>query len=224
VKKTKLKRLREKARDRNPDEFAFGMMSERSRTQGRHGARESTSLSYEALKLLKTQDAGYLRVVGERVRRQLEKVAAEKDLQDGMAAASGGATATRGKKVIFVETPEEQNQRWRDQNGSGKVEAKEEEEDEEELPTQAPREASKERKSKKQLEAERQAFKEMLKARKLKRKAAESRRIKLEALKKQHEEILAAEKELDWQRARSGNSVGGVNKDGIKWKIRERKK
>jgi len=59
---------------------------------------------------------------------------------------------------------------------------------------------------------------------KLKRKAAESRRIKVEALKKQHQDILAAEKELDWQKARSGNSVGGINKDGLKWKIRERKK
>lgn len=221
MKKAKLKRLREKARDRNPDEFAFGMTSERSKTQGRHGARESTSLSQEALKLLKTQDAGYLRVVGERVRRELEKVAKEAELQDGMATASGEVATVCGKKVIFAETLEEQRQKRRDQGGSNGVE---EVEQGEALQTQEPDPGPKERKSKKQLDAERRTLKEMLNARKLKRKAAESRRVKVEALKKQHKDILAAERELEWQRARSGNSVGGTNKYGIKWKIRERKK
>ena len=222
MKKAKLKRLREKAHDRNPDEFAFGMMSERSKTQGRHGARESTSLSHETLKLLKTQDAGYLRVVGERVRRQLEKVAKEVELQDGMAAASDEVTATRCSKVVFVETPEEQKRNWRDKSGSGGL--KEEVEQEEETRPQGSDDVIKDRKLKKQLEAERHVVKEMLNMRKLKRKAAESRRVKVEALKKQLNDILAAEKELHWQRARSGNSVGGINKDGVKWKIRERKK
>ncbi|RJE17430.1 hypothetical protein PHISCL_10232, partial [Aspergillus sclerotialis] len=69
AKKAKLKRLHEKASSRNPDEFAFGMMSESSRTKGKHGARDSAAargLSHEAIKLLKTQDAGYLRTVGEK--------------------------------------------------------------------------------------------------------------------------------------------------------------
>jgi U3 small nucleolar RNA-associated protein 11 len=46
----------------------------------------------------------------------------------------------------------------------------------------------------------------------------------LTALHKQHAEIQTAEKELDWQRSKMDNSVGGTNKDGIKWKIRERKR
>ncbi|KAL4799020.1 small-subunit processome, partial [Aspergillus venezuelensis] len=36
-KKQKIKRLEEKVRDRNPDEFAFGMMSSHSGAKGKHG-------------------------------------------------------------------------------------------------------------------------------------------------------------------------------------------
>lgn len=64
-------------------------MSSHSRTQGKHGAasRDSATargLSHEAIKLLKTQDAGYLRTVGEKVRREMEKVEQEVKLQEGM--------------------------------------------------------------------------------------------------------------------------------------------
>ncbi|OAX85424.1 hypothetical protein ACJ72_00195 [Emergomyces africanus] len=221
VKKAKLQRLREKARDRNPDEFAFGMMSDKSKRQGHHGARGSETaagLSHEAIKLLKTQDAGYLRVVGEKVRRQLEGVEQEARLQDGMS----GALERKGRKIVFADSLEEQRRLRAEKRET------EEEDDEEEMVEERklsggekPKQAHK---SKKQIEAEERARKEMLAARRLKKRAAEVRRNKLEALRIQHKELLAAEQELDRQRAKMENSVGGVNKYGIKWKIRERKK
>ncbi|EFQ98510.1 U3 small nucleolar RNA-associated protein 11 [Nannizzia gypsea CBS 118893] len=217
LKKAQLQRLREKARDRNPDEFAYGMMSERSKTHGKHGARESKSLSHATVSLLKTQDAGYLRVVGERVRRQLAQTEEEADLQKGIQKAE----TLGGKKVIFVDSVEEQQQE--------KAHRDEQEDDEEE--EDASRELTADElkqmaktMSKKQLEAEKRVRKELFVARRLKEKAVEARLKKLETLKQQHADISAAEEELALQRAKMARSVGGVNKNGVKWKVRERKK
>ncbi|KAJ5274612.1 hypothetical protein N7505_003157 [Penicillium chrysogenum] len=84
--------------------------------------------------------------------------------------------------------------------------------------------SSKTRKTPKQLQAERQALADARRARKIRKRTIEARKNKLIALRKQHAEIQTAEQELDWQRAKMENSVGGTNKDGIKWKIRERKR
>ncbi|PGH04494.1 U3 small nucleolar RNA-associated protein 11 [Blastomyces parvus] len=223
VKKAKLQRLREKARDRNPDEFAFGMMSEKSNKQGRHGARgsEASTLSHEAIKLLKTQDAGYLRVVGEKVRRQLEGVEQEVRLQDGMDGVLQGDT---GRKIVFADSLEEQRRLRIEREG---VEDEDDDSDEGQFGEEEVSFGEKEKqakKSKKQVEAEERARREMLAARRLKKRAAEVRRKKVEALQLQHKELVAAEQELDRQRAKMENSVGGVNKYGLKWKVRERKK
>ncbi|KAK2768322.1 hypothetical protein FQN54_000175 [Arachnomyces sp. PD_36] len=217
AKKAKLQRLQEKARDRNPDEFAFGMMSDKSKRQGKHGQRdaESSRLSHEALKLLKTQDAGYLRVVGERTRRELEQLEKDVKLQEGMEDVVDKSSG-RGKngKVVFVDDKDEQRQIARNR------EAKEDDDEPEEVEVKGVQK----KKSKKEIEAEKQAVIELRAARRLKKRADEVRRNKLEALQKRHEDILAAEQELGWQRARMSNSVGGVNKNGVKFKIRERKK
>lgn len=188
-------------------------MSDKSKKQGRHGERDtkSSQLSHEALKLLKTQDAGYLRVVGERARRELEQLEMEVKLQEGMKGVTRKSSdGGNGEKVVFAEDKDEQRLRAAGQ----KVDQQRDEAERKETP----------QKSKKQLEAERQAKLELQAARKQKKRAAEGRRNKLEALQKRHQDILAAEDELGRQRARMENSVGGVNKNGVKWKIRERKK
>ncbi|KAK2875626.1 hypothetical protein FQN49_001563 [Arthroderma sp. PD_2] len=219
IKKAQLQRLREKARDRNPDEFAYGMMSDRAKTHGKHGARESKSLNHATVSLLKTQDAGYLRVVGERVRRQLVQTEQEVSLQNGIKEAE----SLGGKKMIFVDSVEEQQEKARrdDDEDDG-----EEDGSNGELDSAA---SGKQNQgtgtiSKKKLEAEKQARKQIFVARRLKEKAAESRLKKLETLKQQHADISAAEEELALQRAKMARSVGGSNKQGIKWKVRERKK
>ncbi|KAF3491263.1 U3 snoRNP-associated protein Utp11 [Arthroderma uncinatum] len=218
IKKAQLQRLREKARDRNPDEFAYGMMSERSKTHGKHGARESKSLNHATVSLLKTQDAGYLRVVGERVRRQLVQTEQEVNLQKGIEEAE----SLGGKKTIFVDSVEEQQEKaYRDEEDDSEDDSVNGELDSGSAGKQKQATGTI---SKKQLEAEKQARKEIFKARRLKEKAAESRLKKLETLKQQHADISAAEEELALQRAKMARSVGGSNKQGIKWKVRERKK
>lgn len=207
-------------------------------TQGRHGAREDATLSMETVRLLKTQDAGYLRTMGEQVRRKMEEVEREVRLQDGMSGALDGknenGARNGGGKVAFVDSTDEQRRRVG--RPTGDYDEKEEEEEGEEGEEEeeghdredeagaAAQQSQTEKKSRKQLEQERLLFKETLNAKKFKRKAAQSRLKKLEALKKQHKDIVAAEQELDWQRGKMENSVGGVNKNGVKWKVRERKR
>ncbi|PYI00929.1 U3 small nucleolar RNA-associated protein 11 [Aspergillus sclerotiicarbonarius CBS 121057] len=249
TKKEKIKRLQEKVRDRNPDEFAFGMMSGNSAKQGKHGSgakRDSAAardLSHDAIKLLKTQDAGYLRTVGERIRRQMEKLEEEVQLQDGMKEILDGEgekkdtgddvdeddmdfdfdfgdeAEKKAKKLVFADDRKEQ--RTLKKKKLREEEEKEEDSDGEDdsfgkMQTQ--------KKSRKQMEAERQALVEARRTRKMKKRAAEARANKLKALQKQYKDITAAERELDWQRGRMDNVVGGTNKNGVKWKIRERKR
>ncbi|MCJ1449448.1 MAG: hypothetical protein MMC23_009968, partial [Stictis urceolatum] len=58
-KKRRLKILRQKAAERNPDEFHFAMMNSTTEVDGKKSwSRGNTALSSETIKLLKTQDAG----------------------------------------------------------------------------------------------------------------------------------------------------------------------
>lgn len=234
-------------------------MSANARTQGKHGsalARDSAAskgLSHEAIKLLKTQDAGYLRTVGERVRRELERVELDVRLQEGMAGAlpesdkdtagkkgkkgdGGGGDmdddgfdfddddldnddqATKPKKLVFADDHTEQRQLTK-----RRIQDHEDEDNETE-PTFEQAKTKPKKKSPKQLAAERQALVEARRARKIRKRAVDARENKVKALRKQLDDIVAAERELDWQRGRMDNVVGGTNKNGVKWKIRERKR
>jgi U3 small nucleolar RNA-associated protein 11 len=57
-KETQLKILREKARNRNPDEFYYKMVSSRLK-DGKHFQPTNDDFTDEELKVLKTQDASY---------------------------------------------------------------------------------------------------------------------------------------------------------------------
>ncbi|KAJ5798692.1 Small-subunit processome Utp11 [Penicillium pulvis] len=247
AKKAKIKRLEEKARDRNPDEFHFGMMGGQNQAQGKHGRggvgrASAAGLSHDAVKLLKTQDQGYLRTAGERIRRQIETLQRDIQLQDGMNVALGVKTQEKKeeseddgdddfdgfddlddfasskpakpkpRKVVFADDRGEQRVMKK-----GSKQAEDREESDEEEPRQT-------RTTPKEIAAKRQALVEARRARKLRKRAAEARQNKLAALQKQYEGIQAAEREVEWQRGKMTNSVGGTNKNGIKWKIRERKR
>ncbi|KAI9820125.1 MAG: hypothetical protein M1832_003832 [Thelocarpon impressellum] len=178
AKKARLRALRHKAADRNPDEFDFGMMRARmsSKSGTKVGDRGNASLGVEAVRLLKTQDTAYLRTVGMKARKEVER------LEES---AIGLGDAHEQSKVVFADTKEE---------GVGKILDDEEAED---------------GKAEKKRDPER-----------------EKRRRRLEAARERKSEIEAAERELDLQRARMAKSpgVGGTNKRGVKWKVRERRK
>ncbi|KAL3471997.1 small-subunit processome [Aspergillus californicus] len=244
TKKNKIKRLEEKVRDANPDEFAFGMMSSHTQKRGKHGTgmRDSATaqgLTHEAIKLLKTQDAGYLRTVGERVRRQMDKVQEEVRIQEGVGAALNKGDDSDGKgeeesdddfgfdkvekkpkKLVFADDRDEQRTLKR----ALESESEEDELGEDDSFGALQRAQQQKKKSLKELEAEKRAMYDARRSRKMKKRALESKQSKLKALQKQHSDITAAERALDMQRAKMSNSVGGVNKNGLKFKIRDRKR
>ncbi|KAL7926267.1 small-subunit processome [Trichoderma austrokoningii] len=93
-KKKQLKALREKAADRNEDEFYFGMMSRKGpgsriktgktwngRVEGDRGNRD---LDMDTVRLLKTQDLGYVRTMKQVATKELARLEEQFVLMKGL--------------------------------------------------------------------------------------------------------------------------------------------
>ncbi|KAL9103204.1 MAG: hypothetical protein Q9163_001731 [Psora crenata] len=219
AKKARLKILRQKAADRNPDEFHYGMLSRKSK-QGRMIAdRGNPVLSHEAVKLLKTQDAGYLQTMIQKTRKTVERLNEEFVLKGKEGAGEVhvlGQGSGIGEKVVFVGDREEQ-MGWRPDIHLEEPSGSLQQDPDDETPRQHPQ-------SRRELTKQAQAQKEKLLLRKRHEKEQKARRAKLAALKVREKDLRAAENELEMQRAKMSNSVGGTNKAGVKWKVRERKR
>jgi U3 small nucleolar RNA-associated protein 11 len=228
------------------------MMNSHTAKAGKHGtgmrdSAESRGLNHDAIKLLKTQDAGYLRTVGERVRRAMGKVEEELRVQEGIRELSGekdeddkkngeddddddfgfdfDEVEKKPRRLVFADDRDEQRSLKRTLGSASESEGEDEGEEAGEASFGAlQRQQQQKKKSRKELEAEKQALYAERRARKMKKRALEWKQNKLKALQKQHADITAAERALDLQRAKMSNSVGGVNKNGLKFKIRERKR
>jgi U3 small nucleolar RNA-associated protein 11 len=213
------------------------MLSAGKASQGKHGRGEETNrLSHDTVKLLKTQDAGYLRTVAGRGRRELERL----EQAVGVESVLGIGEKHTGKKVVFVdeEEVEQKDRRGRkrksdemDQENGMEVEGTGTDTDNvghngPEVHRQDATDAviPAKLKSKKGLLAHQRAMLDLRAARRRRKRLGELRAAKLEALKKRQNEIMAAAEQLELQRAKMSRAVGGVNRDGVKWKIRERKK
>lgn len=221
-KKQKLNILSQKARDRNPDEFAFSMINN---AQGKHG-RNSTEnvLSHDAVKLLKTQDAGYLRTVAGRTRREIEKV--EQEVGMGKALKK---TSEEQKKIVFDEETGTEPARKKRRISVSVDGSDGGEEDRIEIVSEAVGKENEAVKSvtllsKKRQQREKDRLAQLKADRKRRKRLQEVRANKLEVLKKRQKDIFAAADQLELQRAKMANAVGGVNKNGIKFKVRERKR
>lgn len=221
--------------------------------QGHHGQggdRSEDKLSVDAAKLLKTQDAGYLRTVGQKGRRELEelerKMAVQRSLvREGEEKEEKKVLAGKeNKKIMFVEgdggkmfykklgddlgvqsTGDESRLTGEEEAHMGEINGQNGQIDnnalkENSLTTQNPNPTL----SRKQVLAAQQAQTEARATRKRRKRLGEARATKLEALKKRQKEIMAAADRLELQRAKMARSVGGTNKDGVKFRIRERKK
>ena len=73
-------------------------------------------------------------------------------------------------------------------------------------------------------EAEHQAWKDERALQKKREHVQEVRRSRMEAVKAREKDLFNAAQELDLQRAKMNNTVGGINKNGVKFKVRERKR
>jgi len=93
-----LKRLSEKASERNPDEFYFSMTNERTEKGVAIADRPgSKSLGVKDIKPLKMQDATYLRTMRNIEKRNIDR------LRSVVPSVSG----KKGTKILFAEDPEE---------------------------------------------------------------------------------------------------------------------
>lgn len=232
-KKAKIKILSQKARDRNPDEFSFKMLSSKVDKEGKKVAdRGNKALSLEVVKLLKTQDAGYIRTMLQMARKEREEL--EKKLileeQGEVRALRDGEKGNKGKHRVFVEDEDEQLEfdpdTWfgRGKDMPGRETSTEHLQvafsvDEEDQDDARPKTLSK-----RKLEAQELAQREARKFRKDRDRAQSRTASKLASTKRREQELMAAEEELGLQRAKMHNTIGGVNKHGVKFKVRERKR
>jgi U3 small nucleolar RNA-associated protein 11 len=236
-KRKRLKVLKEKAAFRNPDEFHFGMMSTRTSDGQKIGDRGNKALPPSVVKLLKTQDAGYIRTMLQKTRK--ERARLEEEIQiaedNGTVIALKEGSGKDRRRTTYVDSKEEQEAFARlapdhldedeDEDEDGDEddwEDEEEDKNENLLQTEKPGQTS--HQSRRALDAERQAMKDTRKMRKMRLRGQEVRRNLLEAVKEREQDLVTAEHELEMQRAKMNSDIGGVNKNGIKFKIRQRKR
>ncbi|RMZ76370.1 hypothetical protein DV738_g4979, partial [Chaetothyriales sp. CBS 135597] len=229
LKKQKISVLSRKAREKHPDEFAYGMLSDGGKTQGRHGQGGTENrLSHDAVKLLKTQDQGYLRVVMARTRKEMGRV------KEQLAGVEGS-----GKRVVFEEADENtemtrKSKRKRtsgeslghgDAVGEADVDDEAQVVAEDEVLDKVTQSVAVAKSRTTSQAADKSTAADRLRAERKKRKRLqEARAAKLELLKRRQKEIMAAADQLELQRAKMAKTIGGINKNGVKFKIRERKK
>ena len=216
------------------------MMSSKTHNGGQKIAdRGNQILSQDAVKLLKTQDAGYLRTIAQKTRKARQKIEQEYVLGAGekVNLLKESSIVGDSKHVFFVGSKEEQKvfqQNHSNTTTSRKITAsgdtqsilhsppQDSDEDDSHLApethpnTPAP--------TKKTIESQQAALKADRALRKQHKREQEARRSKLEALKVRETDLMAAEQELEMQRAKMSNSIGGITKAGVKWKVRERKR
>ncbi len=121
-KQGQLRILKEKAASRNPDEFYFGMVSKRTRggvvDAGTQAALDASRITSAHMKLMRTQDASYVRMKAGVERKKIERLSAglhflpeadadEADEDDGYFDEPAAASREKPKHTIFVDSKEE---------------------------------------------------------------------------------------------------------------------
>jgi U3 small nucleolar RNA-associated protein 11 len=169
--------------------------------------------------------------VARRERQKLEERLILEE-QGEVRALRDGEDGRTGKHRVFVENEEEQEEFDADTwFGEGKslptasrpelpVEEWKDSSEDDELDEQPQKKTV----SAKKLKEQEEAAKKLKKFEKTRSRAQSRTAFRLEMVKKKERELVAAEEELEKQRAKMNSSVGGVNKNGVKFKLRERKR
>ncbi|RKF62241.1 U3 small nucleolar RNA-associated protein 11 [Golovinomyces cichoracearum] len=197
AKKAKLKALRQKVLEKNPDEFYFGMMSRTGPSSGKGqtgtvaGDRGNKVLSQDTVRLLKTQDLAYIRTSRNKATKEVSR------LEMAVKGIVG-----EGKKVVYIT------------DQSNDLDQKEELCEQDDID------------EKNVTEGDGDSLSLDQKRRKIQRREAEKLKNRLEIAQKRLKALADAEQELELQRAMMSKSptVGGVNKNGVKYRVRDRKR
>jgi U3 small nucleolar RNA-associated protein 11 len=175
------------------------MTSSKTKDGIRLGDRGNKALSHDVVLLMKTQDAGYLRTALQQTRLERRSLEKAVKLTAGLQGSSRERLAGEHQpsRKVFVDSAEEQlvyATKGAKTKDSGGLEGSMEDA---EGPILEPVASSAEK---------------------------EKRLERLEALMTREKELILAERELELQRGKMTNSIGGVNKNGVKFKVRERKR
>ncbi|EMC98738.1 hypothetical protein BAUCODRAFT_379449 [Baudoinia panamericana UAMH 10762] len=218
LKKRKLKALSQKARERNEDEFYFGMVNERTekgvKVAERNGkdGQKSGRLGEETVKLMKTQDEGYLRTVLGGVKRARERV--EREVMLGKVGVGVGSVGGHGnERKVFGEDGLEVVPEL-----DVDVEVDGEADDFDDFMSEDEKDEQQDANDTKDLTPE------QMKAKRRKQHTFEVKKRQLERLKQREEQLTIALRGVEEQKARMNGTTGGVNKNGITFKQRQRKR
>jgi U3 small nucleolar RNA-associated protein 11 len=235
-KKRKLGLLKAKAADRNEDEFYFGMMNSTTKNGvkvAKRGADNAggggKSLSMDVVKLMKTQDVAYLRTVLQSTRKEIARL--EQEVVAGDKGVKVDAVSKSHKTVFADEGDSEPEMMSEDEDmgdlddladfdgfdGLDNLDALDGLDGTDDDMSDAPAEKP----DSKPLTKEEKAARTLAKR---KRHFMETRRNKLEALKDREDDLATALRGLEDQRVQMNGKAGGVNKNGTKFKVRQRVK
>ena len=178
-------------------------ITERGKDNGHTGA-----MGVDVIKLLKTQDAGYLQTVLQQTRRERERV------QNEVILVSTGVDSNKATKKKLLDTDTDTDtvgqeaEDTRQESGHDDFAFSDEEEDS----------------SEDEEAAEKGLSKEQIKQRRQKQRTRQVLESRLEALTTREKDLSAALMAVEKQKAKMNHTVGGVNKAGVKFKLRERKR
>lgn len=231
-KQTVLKSLKQKAAERNEDEFYFGMVSRGKFSSGKlavgkkwdgtvAGDRGNKALDMDTVRLLKTQDIGYLRTVRNVVAKEVRQLEQKAVIAGAFAGVEGdddeededdfdsdeeiaprkAKPQSKPKKIVFATSEEELQEKLPEPEGSDD-DMDMDDDDAEKVESEKDREATNRTQN------------------------AERLRQKLRNARKKLKALTDAENQLELQRARMAKTatVGSITKRGQKVKVRERKK
>ncbi|KAF9875813.1 hypothetical protein CkaCkLH20_06745 [Colletotrichum karsti] len=220
-KKATLKSLREKAAERNEDEFYFGMLSRRGPgsklKDGKGwsgtvaGDRGNKAMDMDTVRLLKTQDVGYIRTMRNVISKEVKRLEEQIVLVGGVGAANDNGDSddedtrpAQPRKIVFLDGTEQ-----RDEAVEGAMEVDGDNEDGEDEFEGFDDD--------KEVEDDAQLQKE---------RALQRLRLQLQNAKKKLKVLANTEQRLEIQRTKMAKSAtsGGVTKKGKKIMVRTRKR
>ena len=186
-------------------------------------------MNMDIVKLLKTQDAGYLQTVLQQTRRAREKIEKQAVLMTtGVDASSiskrkvfddNGELVEETKMKPYFDDDDDMDLDLDDLADLGDLDGLDDLDG-----IDGDGSGSEDSKSEGEESDTKGLSKEEIRQRRKKRRAQEVLQNHLEALKDRERDLSVALGQLQHQRARMNNTVGGVNKEGVKFKVRERKR
>ena len=198
------------------------MSSKTHRSGEKIADRGNKVLSHDVVKLLKTQDAGYLQMAIQKTQVARRKLEQDLALLDSIGAPHEDSTLrdlkeARHSHLAFVDSIESQRT-WGPQEGGGLIAETEADSDLDQDVQEEP--ATKTSKP----SANQLSSKEAKASKRKRKRLVEAKRNLLEALKARERDLMVAQRELEIQRAKMNNAIGGTTKNGKSFKIRERKR